>query len=104
MKESSAQRMPGDTFGNVQASTRCRERTFARMGGMRFRPKFHVDSVNDQKKQPANRGNPQKAPCDVNRDLLPPRTLCPLYEVQAASPPFTPRIERFTRFLMSGTL
>src|SRR5712671_3720497 len=104
MKESSTQRVPGDTFGNVQASTGSGERTFARMHGMRFSPKFHVDGVNDQKKQPADRRDPQKGPRNVNRDLLSPRTLCPLYEVQAASPPFTPRIERFTRFLMSGIL
>src|ERR1700730_13567617 len=99
MEESRAQRVPGHTLGNVQTCARCGERTFARMrSGMGFRPEFHIDGVTDQEKQPADCGDPQKAPRNVNRDLLSPRTLCPLYEVQAASPPFTPRIERFTRF------
>src|SRR5262249_16482975 len=60
--------------------------------------------MDDQKKQTPDGRNPQKIPANVDRDLLPPRTFAPLYEVQAALPPGTPRIARFTRFLISGTL
>src|SRR6266566_1669021 len=74
------------------------------MRGDWFRPVPYINGMDDQEQQTPYCGQPQKAPANVDWDLLTPRILRPLYEVQAASYAATPRIARFTRFLINGTL
>src|SRR5882762_2359413 len=103
VEESRAQRVPGHTLRNLDANPRgSRRRARMRSGG--FRPVPYINGMRDQEQQTPDCGHPQKIPANVDRDLLTPRICRPLDEVQAASPPATPRIARFTRFLMSGTL
>src|SRR5216684_8922442 len=96
--------MSGDALGNVGGGPGGASRSPVRMRSDGFRPVPYVYGMSDQEQQAPDCGHPQQAPANVDRDLLTPRILCPLDQVQAASSPATPRIARFTRFLMSGTL
>src|SRR6202165_4560299 len=101
VEEASAKRMSRDALGNMSEDSRGNRRRI-RMRGSGLR--LNVYRMDDQEQQSPDCGHPQKAPGNVDRDLLTPRTLRPLYEVQAASCPPTPRIARFTRFRINGTL
>src|SRR5262249_16894523 len=96
--------MSCNTLGNLNGDLWSDRRRLARMQRDSFRPVSDVYRMHDQEKQTPACRHPQKTPRNMYRDLLTPGTLCPLYEVQAILPPGTPRIARFTRFLISGTL
>src|SRR2546421_517843 len=98
-----SQRVPGHMVRNLDANLSGSRRR-ARMHSNGFRPISYVNGMRDQEQQTPDCGHPQKVPANVDRNLLAPRILRPLDEVQAASSAPTPRIARFTRFLMSGTL
>src|SRR5437867_7908131 len=87
--------MGGDLGGNC---------SLFRMRSGGFRPVSYINGMADEEQKPSDCRHPQQAPGNVNRNLLTPRTLRPFYEVQAATFPPAPRIARFTRFIINGTL
>src|SRR5579862_3813956 len=60
------------------------------------------DRMADKEDKSADGRDPDQKKRDVNRDVLPPRTFRPLNQAHFASS--TPRMERFTRLRISGTL
>jgi hypothetical protein len=67
-----------------------------------FREISYVDRVDDHEEQARDRRHPDQEPRDVNGDMPPPRTRCPIYDSHLASS--TPPMARFTRFRISGIL
>src|SRR5260370_36177276 len=79
VEESRAERVSGDALWNLGGDTSS-NRWRVRMRVRCFREVSYINGVNDQEKQTPNCGNPQKAPSNVDRDLLTPRILRPLDE------------------------
>ena len=74
------------------------------LGGvaLAMRRQHHVAGVRDEERDAGEERRPQQIPRDVREDRLVPGVAAPGQDVHV--PASTPRIARFTRFRISGTL